>query len=331
MTARRTSSALLAVAALIALAACEDDAASTAGSAAVDSTTTTTVPAGGTGTTMAPVVSTAGTDGTDGADAPASTVANAPGAVDSATGLAVSRRGTVPAGTRTNQIIKGEAMISIDGPFPLALSGGLCSFVDTTLFIQAGDVSGQFITLSFVTVDTSLAAITDTSRISAEQLGWQTEDKSALSVPDELDIIFDEAGGISGSFAGAAVLAGPATPTDQIEFGGRFSCTPAPFAIRGAHGVHLTLARCDRDQGTVSAGGLSGDAALLAFDPASLASSAPMVSGALTFRVGTEEYNSEWMYAEIAPDGLGGTFVANMIGSDGVAFNVEGGFSCLGG
>lgn len=230
-----------------------------------------------------------------------------------------------------NETIKGEAMLTIDGAFPLSLSGGLCSFVDTTLFIQAGslgDGTGDFISLSFITQGMSLEDITDTSRISAEMLQWQSGSKTAMSMPDNIDIIFDGAR-ISGSFAGLAIIAGPTTPTDTIEFGGRFSCTPAPFEIRGAQGLHLAAARCNSSEGLVSAGGLTGDAALLTFDPRALAAGHPWITSSLTFRVGTTEYTSRWALAEIDPDGLGATFEAGMVGPDGVEFNVEGGFSCV--
>jgi hypothetical protein len=262
-------------------------------------------------------------------DPPVNAAAAAGGTADASTGLAVGPPVAAPEGTTLNQTIKGEASITIDGPFSMSLSGGLCSFVDTTLFIQAGDISGDFISLSFITHDMSIEAITDTSTISAELLQWQAgEDKTAASHPDEIDIIFDGAG-ISGSFAGAAVIAGAGIPTDTIEFGGRFSCLPSPFQIRGAQGLNLTEARCDSARSLISAGSPTGDSALFAFDPASLSAGERSTRGALSFRIGTVVYSSQWALAEIDPDGLGATFEALMVGPDGVEFLVEGGFSCL--
>ncbi len=234
-----------------------------------------------------------------------------------------------PEGTALDQTIKGEAQITIEGEFPLSLSGGLCSYVDTTLFIQAGDVSGDFITLSFTTRDRSIEAITDTSTIGDISLGWQNgPNKTAGSFPGEIDVLFDGAG-ISGSFAGAAIIAGEGIPTHTIEFGGRFSCLPSPFQIRGAQGLNLTEARCNSADSFVSAGTPTGDGALLAFDPDSLSTTDRGTNAALTFRVGGVEYTSIWALAEIDLDGLGATFQALMEGPDGVEFLVDGGFSCL--
>lgn len=69
--------------------------------------------------------------------------------------------------------------------------------------------------------------------------------------------------------------------------------------------------------------------ALLTFDPTALSEGHPWTTASLTFRIGTVEYTSRWALAEIAPDGLGATFEARMVGPDGVEFNVEGGFSCV--
>ena len=330
MSFRRMLSVVLPLALVAGLAACEDDPEAT-----VDTAATTTVgpSAGGSTDTAtdptAPAPTSPSAPTAPVSDPPATAAAPPGGAADSSTGLVVGPPVAAPEGTTLNQTIKGEATISIDGPFPMSLSGGLCSFVDTTLFIQAGDISGDFISLSFITRDMSIEAITDTSSISAELLQWQAgEDKTAASYPDEIDIIFDGAG-ISGSFGGAAVIAGAGIPTDTIEFGGRFSCLPSPFQIRGAQGLNLTAARCNSAGSFVSAGSPTGDSALLAFDPASLSAGDRSTSGALTFRIGTVVYTSQWALAEIDPDGLGATFAARMVGPDGVEFLVEGGFSCL--
>jgi hypothetical protein len=349
MNTRRALSAIIPLVLLSALAACEDD--ETAATVTIGTETTTTVGAGGSAAssaTDAPVASdppsatapvappdTAPSPTTPPITTPEATAARPPAApmpgADSATGLSAGPLVPAPDGITVDDTIKGEAMITIDGPFPLSLSGGLCSFVDTTLFIQAGSPgggNGDFISLSFITADQSLAAITDTAHITAELLQWQSGSKTAMSLPGDIDIIFDGAG-ISGSFAGIAAIAGPSTPTGKIEFGGRFSCTPAPFEIRGAQALHLTEAHCNSADSYVSAGSPTGDAALLAFDPTSLSAGDTTTNAALTFRIGGVEYTSVWALAEIDPDGLGATFRAMMVGPDGVQFRVDGGFSCI--
>ena len=356
MILRQTLSLVVPFALVVALASCADDPAMPAADAGV---TTTTDAADTMADTAADITTAPTTPATTPATAPPATAppatappatappatappATAPPATtpvssarppagsvsDASTGLVVGPPAQAPEDTTLNQTIKGEAMISIDGSFPLSLSGGLCSFVDTTLFIQAGDVSGDFITLSFITRDMSIAAITDTSTISDISLGWQAgPNKTAGSYRGATDIVFDGAG-ISGSFAGAAAITGEGIQTDTIEFGGRFSCLPSPFQIRGAHGLNLTAARCNSADSYVSAGTPSGDSALLAFDPDSLSAGDRSTSAALTFRIGTVVYTSRWALAEIDPDGLGATFEALMADPDGFVFLVEGGFSC---
>ncbi len=333
---------------VVSLAACADDPSTAASGADVAATidaiadadvTTTTGAAVDTGATAdtraAPTTPTAPSTtpapATPAPPPPTAPAATAPvgGARDPATELVVGSPARAPAGTMLDQTIKGEAQITIDGEFPLSLSGGLCSFVDTTLYIQAGDVSGDFITLSYIPRDMSIEAITDTSSITDVSLGWQAgPDKTAGAYPDGTDIVFDGAG-ISGSFAGAAVIAGVGIPTHAIEFGGRFSCRPSPFQIRGAQALNLTAARCNSADSSVSAGGPTGDGALLAFDPDSLSAGDRQTDAALTYRVGTVVYTSIWALAEIDPDGLGATFSALVAGPDGVEFLVQGGFSCL--
>jgi hypothetical protein len=233
MTLSRLRKLVAPLALIAALAACEDDPAATVDTAA----TTTAQPSTGASTdtetdATTPAPTSPSSPPAPATDPPVDAAAPAGGTVDASTGLAVGPPVAAPEGTTLNQTIKGEASITIDGQFPMSLSGGLCSFVDTTLFIQAGHISGDFISLSFITRDMSIEAITDTSTISAEVLQWQAGGtKTAASYPDEIDIIFDGAG-ISGSFAGAAVIAGAGIPTDTIEFGGRFSCLPSPFQIR---------------------------------------------------------------------------------------------------
>jgi hypothetical protein len=330
MTFRRLLSLVVPLALVAGLAACEDDPAATVDTAA----TTTAGPSAGATTDTAtdptaPDPTSPSAPPAPATDPPATAAAPSGGAADASTGLAVGPPVAAPEGTTLNQTIKGEASITIDGPFSMSLSGGLCSFVDTTLFIQAGDISGDFISLSFITRDMSIEAITDTSTISAEVLQWQAgADKTAASYPDEIDIIFDGAG-ISGSFGGAALIVGADIPPHAIEFGGRFSCLPSPFQIRGAQGLNLTEARCNSADSLISAGSPTGDSALFAFDPASLSAGERSTRGALSFRIGTVVYTSQWALAEIDPDGLGATFEALMVGPDGVEFLVEGGFSCL--
>ncbi|MFM2073405.1 MAG: hypothetical protein RLZZ623_3669 [Actinomycetota bacterium] len=331
MKIRRTLSLVVPLALVITLASCEDDHATPAAGAGVTTTTDASGATGGaTGTSAAPADTTSAPTLTPATDPPATAAAPpAGGASDASTGLVVGPPVSAPEGTTVNQTIKGEASITIDGPFPMSLSGGLCSFVDTTLYIQAGDVTGDFITLSFVTRDMSIEAITDTSTISDESLGWQAgPNKTAATLRDGLDIVFDGAG-ISGSFGGSAIIAGEGIQTGRIDVGGRFSCLPSPFQIRGAQGLNLTAARCNSADSYVSAGTASGDSALLSFDPASLSAGDRSTSGALSFRVGTVVYTSRWALAEIDPDGLGATFEALMVGPDGVEFLVDGGFSCL--
>lgn len=315
---------------MVALVACANDSPSTADTTATGPSGAATTDTIGAADETAPSPTPAPTDPpAPVTDPPVTTPAPPAGAADTSTGLVVGPPVAAPEGTTLNQTIKGEASITIDGPFPLSLSGGLCSFVDTTLFIQAGDLSGDLISLSFITIDRSIQAITDTSTISAEVLQWQAgPNKTAGSYPGEIDIIFDGAG-ISGSFGGAAAFGGSGIPTGTIEFGGRFSCLPSPFQIRGAQGLNLTAARCNSADSFVSAGSPTGDGALLAFDPVSLSPSDRFTSGALSFRIGTVVYTSRWALAEIDPDGLGATFKALMVGPDGIEFLVEGGFSCL--
>jgi hypothetical protein len=295
MQARRTVTAGVSLLALVCLGACEPE------------PPTPTVPA----TTTQP---------------PSNVVAR----VDAATGLPTGRVADAPEGATIDDSIKGEAAITVEGDVPLALSDGLCSFMGPTLFIQAGEASRDFITLSFTTADRSMAAITDTNHISDRRLGWRSNDTTAMSVPDDFDIIFDEGGGVFGSFSGRATLSQPDVATTDIEFHGRFSCTPAPFEVRGAHGIHPSDVRCDSERGIVSAGGRTGDAAVLAYDPAALMSPEPLIDAALSVRSGTERYTSTWVIAEMDLDGLAGTFAAGMVGNDGVEFTVSGGFDCPG-
>lgn len=331
------------VALALTVTACEDD----ESAASTTSSTTTTVAGGASGGTVDTVPDTATpTPETDPAGTPRPTTATSPtpdstvppsappAAPPSAptanddTGLPPGSPAAPPAPTDfAEEAVVGQATIVVEGPFPLSLSGGLCSYYESTVFVQAGQVSADFITLSWAAPSSARDVVTDPSQIGAPQVGWESGGTNALSYPEETHITFDETGAIAGSFAGHAVLARP-NATEQIDFTGRFSCLPAPIDIQGPHPVQLTEARCT--ESGVSAGSPTTNAALLSFDPATIGDGDNVAAGALTYRYNGVVYTSTWVQIDFSDDGVAGRFIAEMRGPGGGPFTVTGAFSCLG-
>lgn len=238
---------------------------------------------------------------------------------DPATNLVVGARATPPPGVVVPHAPVQTASISVEGDFPLSLSDGQCSLVDGYIYIQAGDVGGTFITLSFQR---------DGNVATSPGLGWQTDPQNtALAGVNDIEIALDSVG-TSGTFHGTGVVKQQAQQPYRTNVSGRFTCTPLALGIQGDHPLRLNSIRCaGADESSISAGNRSGNAALLAIDPASIQADGTF-DGSLTWRVDGQSYQTLWLSGQLSADRVSANFIGQAEGSDGSQFEVTGGFTC---
>lgn len=224
---------------------------------------------------------------------------------------------------------QGTAMLVIGGELPLVLTGGVCQPFEGDTYLNIPNIAGaqppyaslvinggEGLTRSGYLTWATTSATTDSATVS-------TQDIFVITLNDD---------GFSGSFQGTAHRVTNNVPILQrIQVTGVFTCVASLLTVRGQHPLDLDGAQCELEPQFVMRAGQRGqNQVLLMLEPESEPGDNDIPAG-ISWNVGGVTYTSSWLSANRNADGLSGSYFGSATGPDGVPFDVEGTFNCLGG
>lgn len=224
---------------------------------------------------------------------------------------------------------EGHAMLVIGGDLPLVLSGGECIPFEGDTYLSIPN------TIEQPPPSGSLVIFGGEGLTRSGQLTWATSDvgtDEAFVSSEDIFVITLNEDGFSGRFEGTARRVTNNIPIlETIQVQGVFTCVASLLTVRGPHPVDLDGARCDLEPQFVMRAGTRGqNQVLLMLEPGSQPGDTDLSAG-ISWHVGGVTYTSTWLTANRNSDGLSGTYHGEAAGPDGVPFEVQGTFNCLGG
>jgi hypothetical protein len=223
----------------------------------------------------------------------------------------------------------GSAMLVIGGDLPLALSGGQCEQFEGDTYLNIPN------TIDSTTPRASLVINGGDGLTRTGYLIWATSDaatdSATVSTQDSFVITLNE-DGFSGRFDGTAHRITNNIPIlQQIPVSGVFTCVASLLTVRGQHPVDLDGAQCELEPQFIMRAGQRGQNQVLLMMQAGSQAGESNIAAGISWNVGGVTYTSTWLIANRNADGLSGTYQGQATGPDGVPFEVQGTFNCLGG
>jgi hypothetical protein len=223
----------------------------------------------------------------------------------------------------------GTATLAIGGELPLMLTGGRCERFEGDTYLSIPN------TIEDITPRASLVINGGEGLTRTGYLTWATSDSptdsATVSTQDQFVITLN-GDGFSGRFDGTAHRVTNNIPIlQQIEVRGVFTCVASLITVRGPHPVDIDGAQCELEpQFTMRAGQSGQNQVLFILQPESEPGDSDIPAG-ISWNVGGVTYTSSWLIANRNTDGLSGSYYGEATGPDGVPFEVQGTFNCLGG